>query len=154
MRSDIRVRLVAVAAACTLATLLACSIGRPEPPPAPALAEVHSARLRSQMQQLRQIAIADLAIATRAPTVRRDLANIAIDLEQVADGLPDLVYTLDLDEEQRSHFVAFADALGYSALRLGEAAPSASGAVIQKRIDEVTNTCAACHWAYRAGPST
>jgi cytochrome c556 len=144
-------RRAAGAAALALAAVLACSHG-PDVPPEPALATVHSARLREQMGRLEKVAIGDLSVATRAPTVRRDLAEIALDLEQIASRLPDLVYTLDLDAEQRSHFVLFADSLGASAIRLGEAAPSAPGTVIQERIDEVANACAGCHWAYRASP--
>ncbi|HKJ23528.1 MAG TPA: hypothetical protein VKB65_01805 [Myxococcota bacterium] len=153
MRFETCGRLAAAAAALVLGSLLACSLGRaPATPPEPALAEVHSQRLRDQMQRLQDVAIGDLSDAVRAPTVRRDLANIAIDLEQIASRLPDAVYALDLDEDQRSHFVLFADSLGASAIRLGEAAPSAPGAVIRERIDEVSNACAGCHWAFRVGP--
>jgi len=152
MRFEIPRRLAA-AATLLLGTVLACSLARPPAtPPEPALAEVHSQRLRDQMQRLQDVAIDDLSDAVRAPTVRRDLSNIAIDLEQIASRLPDVVYSLDLDEDQRSHFVLFADSLGASAIRLGEAAPSASGAVIRERIDEVNDACAGCHWAFRAGP--
>jgi len=147
-------RRVAAGAVLTVATVLACSTGAPSPPPEPAPATVHSQPLREHMGQLEKVVIADLGNATRAPTVRRDLENIAIDLEQIAARLPDLVYGLDLGPEQRSYFVLFADSLAASAVRLGEAAPAASGAVIQERIEEVTNACAGCHWAFRAGPGT
>ena len=136
-------------AVLTLGTIGACSRNVP---PEPALAEVHNAKLRGHMSQLGDVVIGDLSQATKAPTIRQDLARIAVDLELIAARLPDTVYSLDLDEDQRSHFVLFADSLGASAIRLGEAAPSAPGSVIQERIDEVTNACAGCHWAFRAGP--
>jgi len=142
-----RFRLAAVGLAAAAATLFACGGGRP--PPEPALAEVHSARLRQEMKQLEKEVLSDLTDAARGPTVRQDLGRIAADLQIVATRLPDLVYTLDLDADDRSHFVTFADSLGASAARLGEAAPSAPGPVIRERIDEVTNACSGCHWAFR-----
>ena len=142
-----RFRLAAVGLAAAVATLCAC--GGRRPPPEPALAEVHSARLRGEMKQLKKGVLSDLSDAARGPTVRQDLGRIAADLQIVATRLPDLVYTLDLDADDRSHFVAFADSLGASAARLGEAAPAAPGPVIQERIDEVTNACSGCHWAFR-----
>ncbi|MBW2314252.1 MAG: cytochrome c [Deltaproteobacteria bacterium] len=123
-------------------------------PSEPALAEVHSARLRTHMGHLGEAVLADLEIAVKGPQVRQDLARIAEDLQAIATRLPDVVYSLDLNEDERSHFVAFADSLGASAARLEEAAPVATGSVIQARIDEVTNACAGCHWAFRVGPGT
>lgn len=123
-------------------------------PDEPALAEVHSPRLRSHMGELGTIAISDLADATRGPTVRRDLQRIARDLQGIAAMLPDLVHSLDLEADDRARFVTFADSLGGSAARLGTAAASAPGPVVEARIEEVTNTCAGCHWAFRTGPGT
>lgn len=145
---------VSFAASITLAGLMLAGACSSKHPSEPALAEVHSARLRAEMGQLEQVVLSDLVDATRAPTVRRDLARIAEDLQAIAAKLPDLAYSLDLDSDERSHFITFADALGGSAARLGEAAPSATGAVIQARIDSVTDACAGCHWAFRADPGT
>ena len=121
-------------------------------PPGPALAEVHSERLREHMGNLEEVVLSDLGIAAREPTVRQDLGRIAKAIQATATKLPDVVYSLDLDEDDRSHFVAFADSLGASAASLGEAAPVATSSVIQERIDEVTAACAGCHWAFRIGP--
>jgi hypothetical protein len=150
-REETDMRFAAAAAPFALLAA-ACGARTPEIPPEPALATVHDARLRGHMSRLGEVVISDLSTATKAPTIRRDLAGIAVELEEIATRLPDLVYTLDLDDDQASHFVLFADSLGASAIRLGEAAPTAPGNVIQERIDEVTNACSGCHWAFRAGP--
>ena len=135
-----------------LAALTAIAACAGTGPPKPALAEVHSEQLREHMGNLEDVVLSDLGIATRGPTVRQDLGRIARDLQATATKLPDVVYALDLDEDDRSHFVVFADSLGASAASLGEAAPVATSSVIQKRIDEVTAACAGCHWAFRIGP--
>lgn len=139
----------AIALAALGLAWLGCGAKRP---PEPALAEVHSDVLRQKMARLEQVLLSDLGDAARGPTVRRDLVRVARDLQDVATRLPDVVATLDLDPEQKSHFVTFADGLAGSAGRLEQAAPAAPSAVVQQRIDEVTDTCAGCHWAFRVQP--
>jgi cytochrome c556 len=132
------------------ATWLACGAKRPS---GPALAEVHDEVLRQKMSGLEQVLLSDLGDAARGPTVRQDLVRVARDLQAIAARLPDAVATLDLDPEQKSHFITFADGLAGSAGRLEQAAPTAPSAVVQQRIDEVTQTCAGCHWAFRVDPA-
>ena len=146
-----RVGFVMLIVGVMLSAVVACASKQP---PEPALAEVHSAQLRTHMGQLGEAVLSDLEIAVKGPRVRQDLARIAEDLQAIATRLPDVVYGLGLSEDDRSHFVVFADSLGASAARLEEAAPVATGSVIQARIDEVTDTCAGCHWAFRVGPGT
>jgi hypothetical protein len=119
----------------------------------PALAEVHSDVLRRKMSMLERALVSDLGDPSRGPMLRQDLVRVARDLQVIATRLPDVVQTLDLDPDQKSHFVAFADGLAGSAIRLEQAAPSAPGPVVQQRIDEVTQTCAGCHWAFRVDPA-
>ncbi len=118
----------------------------------PALEEVHSAELRGHMAELEGLVIAELSDATRSAAARSELVRVADRLGVAAVRIPDLVYSLGLDEENRSHFVTFADSLRGSAARLAEAAPAAPAPVVQARIDDVTTTCAGCHWAFRVGP--
>ncbi|NNL64934.1 MAG: cytochrome c [Myxococcales bacterium] len=122
--------------------------------PEPALAEVHSAQLRSHMGELGNVVLTDLSSATRGPVLRQDLVRIAEDLRAISARLPDVVYSLDLDADDRAHFVTFADSLGGSAARLSEAAVSAPPEIVEARIDDVTKTCAGCHWAFRVGPGS
>lgn len=135
-----------------LAGAWSCTRSPAHEPSEPALAEVHSPRLRGHMGELEQVAIADLADATRGRALRSELVRIAADLEGIAARLPDVVPTLGLDAENRSHFVTFSDALAGSAARLRLAAPSEPAPVVEARIDEVTQACAGCHWAFRADP--
>jgi len=127
----------------------ACSARRPAEP---AIAAVHSDPLRERMADLRGLAIDDLGDAVRARTTRAELARIGAELGATATRLPDLVGRFDLDEDQRSDFVTFADALRASALRLEEAAPTAPPEELRTRIEDVTDACAGCHWAFRVAP--
>lgn len=148
-----RIALTMAAAAAVLALPLlgvgACSGKRKM---GPALAEVHDAKLRGRMADLRQLAVIDLSDATRSATTRGELARIGAELQVTAARIPDHVYALDLDEDDRSYFVAFADSLRASAARLEAEAPTASGPVLEERIQEVTDACAGCHWAFRVSP--
>lgn len=137
---------MAWAAALLLVASVACSGKEPE---GPALAEVHNVRLRGQMRELRALAIADLGDATRAETTRIEIRRIANNLRSVADGLPDLAYSLELDAENRSRWVAFSDGLHASASRLAADAESGPPELLRIRIEELGDTCAGCHWAFR-----
>jgi cytochrome c556 len=144
--------LAIASALAALVALLAAACGGAAPrgrPPEPALAEVHSARLRERMADLDRLATAGLEDAARSAASRRDLAFVAGEIADTAARLADAVESLGLEPEDRGHFVAFADALRGSAAELAAAAASAPGPEVQAKVDLLGDACAACHVSYR-----
>jgi len=150
MRRSARRRAAWAAATALGAAALAaaCADGLPRERP-PALHAVHSSTIRARMAQLERLTVGELGGGT---TTRRDVARVAAELAETAARLPDLIASVDMDADDRSHFVVFADALRGRALRLAEAAPTAPPEALAARVEEITDTCVVCHQGFRVAP--
>jgi hypothetical protein len=138
-----------MAACAALAAWVACADDLPRRPSEPALHAVHSSTIRARMAQLEQLTLGDLPGAMGGAGTRRDIARVASELSETAAQLPDLVANVEMDSEDRSHFIVFADALRGRASRLAADAPTASPEILASRLDDLTETCAVCHQAFR-----
>jgi hypothetical protein len=123
------------AGVCGVALAASCADDLPREQ-SPALHAVHSSTIRARMARLEHLTVDELAGVLADPAPR----------------LPDLIANVDMESEDRSHFIVFADALRGRSLRLAEAAPTEPPDALAARLHTLTDTCVVCHRAFRVVP--
>jgi cytochrome c556 len=117
--------------------------------PAASQHAVHSQRLQALMRSLDTLLNKRLPQAMDLESSRamraEEIAQVAGALSESADLIPETTLSLEMNEEDRSDFLALAERLRQRAALLDPPDASLTPAQINERIGAVAQTCDTCH---------
>ncbi|MHC4441105.1 MAG: cytochrome c [Planctomycetota bacterium] len=119
----------------------------------PALHAVHNHRIKEIMNELNKITSDPLWYETtytlEYARATREIAQVAASMAQTAKIIPDNVNRLQLNQEEKQIFLKLAQKLHNQAAELEQRAKTKNIDDIPSLINRITNTCTACHTAFR-----